>query len=242
MSDNDLRLAAANQRQADKQARELQWRATVMMRAGNYAGALALPGLDPAMQSAILNQQNAALNANRPGGPLNFGPTPLGVEAMHNQQLTELGNRVATGQGFQQVTPAQQRLLDQQADTQLAKDNPVAAGLRDISEGNWDSPSGRVAIDRARDSLDTTTGGFSYDNERALAQRLTKPPYNMKPAEAEAAAWQSANRERWWFNQTPAPAGPRPVTVKPAAPAAGANPGTPPPARPGRPKYVPMDS
>jgi hypothetical protein len=242
MSDNDLRLAAANQRQADKQARELQWRATVMMRAGNYAGALALPGLDPAMQSAILNQQNAALNANRPGGPLNFGPTPLGVEAMHNQQLTDLGLRVAQGRGFQQVTPEQAALAAQQADTQLRQTNPSAAGVKDIADGRWDSEQGIGEIDRLRDSMDNDWGGFSYESEQRLARRLQEPPYNMKPAEAEAAAWASANRERWWFNQTSEPARPRPVTVKPAAPAAGANPGTPPPARPGRPKYVPMDS
>jgi hypothetical protein len=81
MSDGDLRLAAAQKRAADKQARELQWRAQLMMNRGNYAGAMALPGADDSIRSAALSQQNAALNANRAGGPINFGPTPLGVEA-----------------------------------------------------------------------------------------------------------------------------------------------------------------
>jgi hypothetical protein len=77
--------------------------------------------MDDAMRSSIMNQQNAALNANRGGGPINFGPTPLGVEAMHNQQLTELGNRVATGQGFQQMNPAQQAAVNAQVQAQQSQ-------------------------------------------------------------------------------------------------------------------------
>lgn len=43
------------------------------------------------------------------------GPTPLGVEAARNAQLTELGLRVAQGQGFQQMTPEQRRASDMAA-------------------------------------------------------------------------------------------------------------------------------
>jgi hypothetical protein len=84
MPRGDLIAAARAKRNEGKptpQQRELQWRATVMMRAGNHAGALALPGLDDNARSAILNHQNAALNAGRGGGPIQFGPNPLGVQA-----------------------------------------------------------------------------------------------------------------------------------------------------------------
>jgi hypothetical protein len=114
MQPGELRLKAAAARDADKQARELQWRAQLMMNRGNYAGALALPGMDDAMKAAVLNQQSAALNANRAGGPINFGPNPLGVDAVHNQQLTDLGLRVAQGQGFRQPDPVQQQMLEAQ--------------------------------------------------------------------------------------------------------------------------------
>jgi len=100
MSDGDLRLAAAQKRAADKQARELQWRAQLMMNRGNYAGALALPGMDDAMRSAVLNQQNAALNANRAGGPITFGPTPLGVQAIGAQNAFQLLRSAEIGQGL----------------------------------------------------------------------------------------------------------------------------------------------
>ena len=52
MTPGALRLQAAENRMADKQARELQWRAQLMMNRGNYAGALALPGMDDAMKAA----------------------------------------------------------------------------------------------------------------------------------------------------------------------------------------------
>lgn len=40
------------------------------------------------------------------------GATPLDVEGAHNKQLTELGLRVAQGQGFQQLTPEQRQLVE----------------------------------------------------------------------------------------------------------------------------------
>ncbi len=40
------------------------------------------------------------------------GATPLDVQGAHNKQLTELGLRVAQGQGFQQLTPEQRQLVE----------------------------------------------------------------------------------------------------------------------------------
>jgi hypothetical protein len=198
MSPGALRLKAHNARNSDKQARELQWRAQVMMNAGNRLGALALPGLNDWQRAAIVG-----------------GPTPAAVEATKNQQLTELGLRVAQGRGFQQATPEQQAMAAQQADTQLRQTNPVAAGVKDIQGGRWDSPEGLAEVDRQRDLMDNDWGGFSYESERALAAKLQQPPYNMSQAEAEAAAHQSANRERFPWNRSTKPASQLPANPDP---------------------------
>jgi hypothetical protein len=160
MSDGDLRLAAANARAADKQARELQWRAQLMMNRGNYAGALALPGIDDSMRSAILNQQNASLNANRAGGPINFGPTPLGVQALHNQQLTDLGLRVAQGRGFQQPTQEQRNMADVQARQAEEQLTPEAAADRERERNNGVLPANSSAGQRMLRQLDAEYIGF----------------------------------------------------------------------------------
>ena len=213
MSDGDLRLAAANKRAADKRARDLQWRAMVMMRAGNFTGALALPGMDEAMRSSILNQQNAAMNANRPGGPLNFGPTPLGVEAMHNEQLTELGKRVATGQGFQQVPQALVDVQRQTAEDKARKENPEAAGARDLANHDFTTAESRIALERMAEQHDTGgdffgtpeqgtsiwwlpgSGAMSNDDEEALRIAI-RDRFNISDEEAAYLARDAANSRR----------------------------------------------
>jgi hypothetical protein len=79
MSPGALRLKARNARNADKQARELQWRAQVMMNAGNRLGALALPGLDDWQRAAIVG-----------------GPTPAAVEAMQLNNVNDVVKRAMT--------------------------------------------------------------------------------------------------------------------------------------------------
>lgn len=58
--------------------------------------------------------------------------TPLSVQAANNAQLTQLGLRVATGQGFQQPLPGQQELMQQKIDagkpTQVLAQEQAAAG------------------------------------------------------------------------------------------------------------------
>jgi hypothetical protein len=143
MSDGDLRLAAAQKRAADKQARELQWRAQLMMNRGNYAGALALPGMDDAMRSAVLNQQNAALNANRAGGPINFGPNPLGVQAVGAQNAFQLLRSAEIGQGLGGAAGiASQTLQNQQRDKAAA-----------YADAAWNAKPVRGRTRAARDRL-----------------------------------------------------------------------------------------
>jgi hypothetical protein len=79
MGPGELRWRARNARNADKQARELQWRAQVMMNAGNRLGALALPGLDDWQRAAIVG-----------------GPTPAAVEAMQLNNVNDVVKRAMT--------------------------------------------------------------------------------------------------------------------------------------------------
>jgi hypothetical protein len=61
---DDMRTRIAIRKQADREARERQWKAQVMLRAGNRVGALGTEGLDDWQRAAIAG-----------------GPTPLAVEA-----------------------------------------------------------------------------------------------------------------------------------------------------------------
>jgi hypothetical protein len=79
MGPGELRWRARNARNADKQERELQWRAQVMMNAGNRLGALALPGLDDWQRAAIVG-----------------GPTPAAVEAMQLNNVNDVVKRAMT--------------------------------------------------------------------------------------------------------------------------------------------------
>jgi hypothetical protein len=112
------------------------------------------------MRSAILNQQNASLNANRAGGPINFGPTPLGVQALHNQQLTDLGLRVAQGRGFQQPTQEQRNMADVQARQAEEQLTPEAAADRERERNNGVLPANSSAGQRMLRQLDAEYIGF----------------------------------------------------------------------------------
>jgi hypothetical protein len=109
---------------------------------------------------------------------------------------------------------------------QLRQGAPEIAGQRDIAEDrNFESPEARAHLDALADRYDTTYGGFSYENEMALANALQKPPYNMPQAEAEALAYRLAEKRRWLSGGTP---GGRPRAAAPGAP-----PAAPPPPPPG---------
>lgn len=133
----------------------------------------------------------------------NRGPTPLGVDAAHNEQLTALGLRAVTGQGFKDATPEQRRLIEQQ----LREGDPVGAGVTDIASRNYERPEAQTEFVRLAQSLDTTAAGFSYDDERRLANALMQPPYNMPQADAEAYAYRYAEKRRWISGGKPYGAG-----------------------------------
>jgi hypothetical protein len=180
MPRGDLIAAARAKRNEGKptpQQRENMWRVQMMMNAGNFAGAMALAGSDPNMASVIMNQQNAALNANRGGGPIQFGPNPLGVQAAGQAQLAEAGRQGALGRGLQQPNPAQQQLLEQQLNEgkppQVRAQEAVRAGrlndpailqhADDLVHQHYSSRPGMLGV----------SSSFT-DNEAALAaQRLS---------------------------------------------------------------------
>ncbi len=181
--DNQLRELIAAKREAEEQAKELQWRPRTMIRGGNAIGALALPGLDPAQQAAILG-----------------GPTPLDVQARNAAMGAQFAQQAITGflaNTPQPMTPEQRAMFEQK----LREGNPSAAGAGDLGGRNPESAEAQAELDRLANSYDTTWGGFSYDNERALARALQQPPYNMSQAAAEEYAYRAAERQRFLWNQ-----------------------------------------
>lgn len=150
------------------------------------------------------------------------GPmTPLGVQAQQLHNIADVVKRAMTAVG-PQLSAGMQAAQDITADAKARAANPHATGMQDLAQGNWRTEQAGAVIDAERKRHDTTWGGFSYDNERKLAETLQKPPYNLPPAEAEAAAYDSAERGRFIWNQgggpagqqrTPAPSPARPATV-----------------------------
>lgn len=145
------------------------------------------------------------------------GMDPNQVQATNNQQLLDIGRRVAMNPNAlpgNNDNPAMQAQMDAQARAA----NPAAAGQRDIASGNYESQEAQGELNRLAASFDNTTGGMSLDNERALASALQRPPYNMPQAEAEAYAYRYAEKRRRLWNQGGGPAGqPKPAPA-PAAP------------------------
>jgi hypothetical protein len=116
------------------------------------------------------------------------------------------------------ATPEQRALFEQRA----REANPAAAGAQDIAAGKPESPEAQAELDRLAASMDTSWGGYSYENEQQLAATLQRPPYNMPQAEAEATAYRYAEQRRWISGGGPASARgvapPAPGTPAPPAP------------------------
>lgn len=121
------------------------------------------------------------------------GATPNDIEKARNEQLTALGLATAQGRGFQQVTPLEQA----QMEAAQRKGMPEITGQQDIAEGNYQTPEALAEFDAVALRHDTTRLGFSFDNERALADTLQKPPYNMPKPKAKAKAFELAEKRRY---------------------------------------------
>jgi hypothetical protein len=214
MTPAQRRSAVRGAKRADASDREEAWRAQMMLGGGRPTGGI---GGSKATVNAWLNlpedQRASAMRYMLPGGQLSAT-----VDAANATQAGRMAQQamVAFLQNNPGATPEQRAA----AELQLRKGDPAAAGSTDISAGKHGTPEAIKEYERLAASNDTTTLGFSYEDERRLAEALQKPPYNMKQAEAEAKAYEYAEKRRWVSGGGPAGA-------RPAAP--GAAPGTPAP-------------
>lgn len=208
------RAANEGARQAAAAKREEAWRAQMMLGGGRPTGGI---GGSKATVNAWLNlppdQRASAMRYMLPGGQLSAT-----VDAANATQAGRMAQQamVAFLQNNPGATPEQRAA----AEIQLRKGDPAAAGAADIAAGKFGSPEALDEFDRLAGANDTTWAGFSYEDERRMAATLQKPPYNMSQAEAEAKAYEYAEKRRWV-------SGGGPGGAKPAAP--GAAPGTPAP-------------
>lgn len=190
---NPVRRAIATQRGAEKKAKADAAQAAIVRRAQsqqNLQEWFNNPTVTPEQRqlaSAIL---------------LRRGATPNDIAAAQAEGV-QRGFALGARQTLNVNDPNMQREL---MELNRRKNDPSHAGTTDIASGRPDSPEAVVEIDRLAEGYDDTWGGFSWDNERALAARLRQPPYNMSQPEAEAAANRAANKRRRPWNQGRPPA------------------------------------
>lgn len=166
------RIAAESGRQADFAERDKRWKAQMMLAGRNPRQNAANAFL--AMNDPDTNDWQRLVLATRLGQGVD-GMTPLGVQASHNNQLTQLGLRVANGRGFQNMDPVQAEALQQQVDAK----KPVSVRAQEhVAAGRLNHPDvleHANAIVNQHYSAPTVLGNTSRfaDNEVALAaQRL----------------------------------------------------------------------
>jgi hypothetical protein len=117
------------------------------------------------------------------------------------------------------VNPMQEQAMDERR----RQTNPTAAGGDDMRRGEFASAEASMLLDTLAERFDTTTGGFSYDNENQLAQHLVTE-YGVPQEEAARLARRAANkRRRFWMTWFQPPPGQTPGS----APAGDAPPSTP---------------
>lgn len=173
-------------------------------------------------QEGISDWERAGIMAQLAPNADTANPTPLGVQAVGAQNAMRMMNAEAlAGQD-----PFRREMATRQMDMQQRQQFPDLAGQQDIANGNFETPEAVAHLDRLAERHDTTDGGFSVDNERRLSRTLQGPPYYMPPAEADAKAYELAERRRWLSGGAPAGQGGG-ASAGPAMPPA-ANPAAPP--------------
>lgn len=138
------------------------------------------------------------------------GATPLDVEGAHNRQLTELGLRVAQGQGFQQLTPEQRSLVEIKA-AEAERGMPAeerAAKYRDApavhpSESEMaDRYVGEMYSVQSNWALGGTTSSFTADEQQATVDWLVNEK-GYRPEKARKIVdgiARTRNAQSWWGN------------------------------------------
>lgn len=201
-----LRDMAATRSQNDRLARIQNVRRNAMLAGGQPTGG---PGGTIAATNALgmLPQewQNQVLANRLTGGDIG-GATPLDVQAAHNQQLSALGLRVATGQGFAEGNAAaqqmqmQMQLRQEERMTELRK---AAADARQWARF-WGS-SEEVAARDALEALGAEEGQIELilGNPSGEEAGPPPPPFNLPSP--------------WPTNAGPGSTGPGGLRVPPGA-------------------------
>jgi len=198
---NSLRLGARAARADEANARRDLWRKQAMLaggqptggRGGSKAIVNALEELDP-------EERKRSLQYMLPGGQL-----VASVDAQNMQNAA----RLMTAETLAGMDPLAREAAREKL-RQARRADPVAAGKEDLQSGNWQSPEAEAEVDRLAESMDTTTGGFSDEDENRLVDYLIRN-YGMGEAEARQAARKAADGRRWIGARGPiAPPSPAP--------------------------------
>lgn len=180
-----LRDKATDRRLAEQKAARDNWRATAMLaggsqnlNSGNRWIANSLVRMNP-------EDRDESLRYMLPGGEL-----AAKVDAAHNEQLSALGLRVATGQGFQNQTPltavqaqlAQEQLAAERAKNRSADENVLGEKYAP-GDNNW---------------FPGWLGGgydeFTIDEQQQMYDDLIAQGYT--PADAQRAVDRQAQKRR----------------------------------------------
>ena len=175
----------------DREEAKKMWRATAMLAGGSQNINSGNRGM--------YNQLAMMDDANRERALLYMSPAgrlAAEVDARNAEMSGRMAQQAMTA--FLANNPGADPEARKRAEDQILREkNPAGAGAQDIAGGNTSSTEAMKEFARLSESLDNTALGFSYDNERALAETLQKPPYNMSQAEAEAKAYEYAEKRRW---------------------------------------------
>lgn len=175
-----LRDKASTRRNADAEGRKAAWRAQAMLAGGQPTGGIGgSRAAVSAMQMAPEDQQGNILAYWATGGR---GSTPLDVERAHNAQMTELGLRVAQGQGFRGGGPmeaAQAQLAQEQVNAERRKNRAVDEDVL----GERYAPAGYFGYDE-----------FTVAEQQAMFDDLVAQGYTLP--EAQRAVDAQANKRR----------------------------------------------
>lgn len=173
-----------------KAARD-RWQATAILAGGSHNINSGNRGMYNMLYELPDEDRDRALLYMTPAGPLSAG-----VDARSAERAAEMAQRAMTA--FLANNPGADPGARKRAEEMMLREkNPFAAGANDIAAGNFESPEAQRDFNRLASSMDTTRGGFSYEDERRLAAALMKPPYSMPQPEAEAMAYRYAERRRW---------------------------------------------
>jgi hypothetical protein len=200
-----LRDKATDRRLAEQKAARDNWRATAMLAGGSQNLNSGNRWIANSLVRMSPEDRAESTRYMLPGGQL-----AAQVDAANAEAAAGMAQRAMTA--FLANNPgADPEMAKRAAEQALRKQNPAQAGTGDISGNNYSSPEAMKEFERLAQEHDTTYTGFSYDDERKLARTLQNPPYNMPQAEAEAKAYEYAEKRRW-------ASGGGPVGSRPAAP------------------------